>query len=119
MKNFLSAWVLLFSLGLSTVSAAGTAEINGMKIKKLRAVGDYPTTTFDNTLELWFTVPIVWPETVTCNATYRVYVDAKHGHIISAAYMAFATGKLVNFHVDDTLPVRHGSCEITFLDVNG
>ena len=118
MKNFLSAWVLLFGLGLSAVSAAGTAEINGMKIKKLRAVGDYPTATFDNTLELWFTVPIVWPETVACN-DFRVYVDAKHSHIISAAYMAFATGKLVNFHVDDSLPIRAGSCEITFLDVNG
>lgn len=44
-------------------------------------------------------------------------IDKEHHHLISAAYMAFASGKKVNIHVDTDLPIRTGVCEIAFLDV--
>lgn len=96
---------------------AGTAEINGMTINRIRVVGDYPGTTYDNSVELWFTKPIAWPSSVNCVDTTRVYIDAKFSHLVSAAYLALSTGKIVNFYVDDGLTNRNGSCEISFLDV--
>lgn len=102
---------------LSSSLLAGTATINGKVLSKVRVVGDYPGSTYDNSVELWFTTPIVWPSGVNCTNTSRVYIDAKHTHIVSAAYMALASGKTVNFYADDQLPNRNGSCEISFLDV--
>lgn len=96
---------------------AGTVTINGKQLSRVRVVGDYPGSTYDNSVELWFTSPIVWPSAVNCTNTARVYIDAKHTHIVSAAYMALAAGKTVNFYADDQLPNRNGSCEIAFLDV--
>ena len=52
-----------------------------------------------------------------CNETTRVYVDVKHKHIISTAYLAVASKKKVNIHIDDALPIRTGACEISFLDL--
>jgi hypothetical protein len=100
----------------SITAMAGTAVINGKKLSRVRVVGDYPGTTFDNSVELWFTTPIAWPSTVNCTNTARVYIDAKYTHLVSAAYMALAAGKIVNLHVDDQLTNRAGSCEISFLD---
>jgi hypothetical protein len=102
---------------LSNPIFAGTAQINGKLLKQVRVVGDYPGTTYDNSVELWFTTPITWPSNINCTNTARVYVDAKHTHMISAAYMALASGKTVNFFADDQLPSRNGSCEISFIDV--
>lgn len=96
---------------------AGTAYIQNKKISKIRAVGDYPATTYDNSVELWFSTPIEWPTTVNCTNTSRVYIDAKYNHLVSAAYMALAAGKTVSVHVDDQLPNRDGSCEISYLDI--
>lgn len=97
--------------------SAGTVEINGKILSKIRVVGDYPGTTYDNSVELWFTTPITWPAGINCTNTSRVYIDAKHDHLVSAAYMALASGKTVNFFADDQLPNRNGSCEISYLDV--
>ncbi len=88
-----------------------------MQLSKVRAVGDYPGATFDNSVELWFTTPIAWSTSVNCINTSRVYIDAKHTRLVSAAYMPLAAGKIVNFYVDDQLTIRSGSCEISFLDV--
>lgn len=80
-------------------------------------MGDYQGTTYDNTVELWFAAPVVWPSGSNCTATFRVYIDAKNKHVVSAAYLALATGRKVNINVDDTLPNRAGSCEVSYLDI--
>ena len=110
-------------LGLAVIaapifaSAAGASQ-NGFTISKIRAVGDYPGTTFDNTIELWFTAPLnPYPAGTACTSTFRVYVDAKHKHLVSAAYVAMTTGKKVDLFLDDTLPVRDGACEVAYLDI--
>lgn len=109
---------LLFVLSLVSSSiCAGTTGINGKVLGKIRAVGDFPGSTYDNSIELWFTTSITWPTGINCTNTSRVYVDAKHTHLVSAAYMALASGKTVNFLADDQLPNRSGSCEISYLDV--
>jgi hypothetical protein len=104
-------------IAVSNHSAAQSYEINNLTITKLRAVGDYPGATYDNTLEIWFTAPLVFPTGSPCTETFRVYVDKKHQHIVSAAYMALAVGKKVNIYVDPALPIRGASCEISFLDI--
>ncbi len=113
LRSILSAILLV----VTASAVAGTTEIRGMKISKVRVVGDYPGTTYDNSVELWFTDSIEWPSTVNCTNTSRVYIDAKHNHLVSAAYMALTAGKTVNFFVDDKLTNRNGSCEISYLDV--
>lgn len=90
---------------------------NELTITRVRAVGDYASTTYDNTVEIWFAGTLVYPSGSKCTASYAVVVDAKHKHIIAAAYFAFASGRKVNINVDDTLPNRTGMCEISFLDV--
>jgi len=109
--------LLTLLLFFSSSVLAGTTSITGKILSKVRAVGDYPGATYDNSVELWFTTPIVWPSNVSCTNTYRVYIDAKYTHLVSAAYMALASGKTINFHVDDQLPNRSGSCEISYIDV--
>jgi hypothetical protein len=106
----------LLILVSSSVSAQ-SYEINNLTITKLRAVGDYPGTTYDDSLEIWFSAPLVFPAGSPCTETFRVYVDKKNQHVVSAAYMAFASGKKVNIYVDPTLPIRGASCEISFIDV--
>ena len=108
--RFSRALAKLF-LGLSLLSApffasAAGASQNGFTISKIRTVGDYPGTTFDNTIELWFTSALnPYPSGSACTSTFRVYIDAKHKHLISAAYVAMTTGKKVDIFLDDTLPV--------------
>lgn len=115
--KYASKIFLLLLIVFSVSAQAGTAEIKGKKLSKIRVVGDYPGTTYDDSIELWFTTPIVWPSTVNCTNTSRVYISAEKQHLVSAAYMALAAGKTVNFFVDDQLTNRSGSCEISFLDV--
>lgn len=107
----------LLLLCVSSTVFAQSVHISGKKISQIRAVGDYPGTTYDNSLELWFTSAITWPAGINCTNTARVYIDVKHTHLISAAYMALAAGKTVNFYADDQLTNRNGSCEISYLDV--
>ncbi|WP_072680853.1 hypothetical protein [Arcobacter sp. LA11] len=112
-KYILIMLLVFFSGSLFSASTI----ISNMEINKIRVVGDYSGTTFDNSIELWFTKPIVWPENINCTTTFRVYIDAKHNHLVSAAYMAFTSGKRITFYVDDQLPIRSGSCEVSYLDV--
>jgi hypothetical protein len=90
---------------------------NNLTISKIRAVGDYAGTTYDGTLEIWFSAPLVWPSQFPCSATHNVIINKNNPHLVSAAYMAFAAGKKVNVHVDTDLPIRGGQCEISFIDV--
>lgn len=112
-QKFLIILLCCFSVNV----LAADIGIDNLKISKIRAVGDYSGTTFDNSIEIWFTTPLVFSAQSPCTVTGRVYVDKKHEHIISAAYMAFAAGKTVNINVDTNLTIRNGSCEISFLDV--
>ncbi len=114
-KNRWLSIVLLLSL-ISNTFALENDQSN-LTISRVRAVGDYAGDTYDGTIELWFSTSLVWPSQFPCTSTYNVTIDKKHQHLISAAYMAFAAGKKVNIHVDTNLPIRGGSCEISFIDV--
>ena len=60
----LSATFILMVVSLA--STAGTDYVTGMTIQQIRAVGNYNVgTTYDNTIELWFTSPIVWNKTLS------------------------------------------------------
>lgn len=108
--------VIIFS---SAFSNAATQKIDSLTIKMIRSVGEYHSgDTFDDTVELWFTTSLAWTADVGCTANFRVYIDASKTHMISAAYMAFAAGKKVNINADDTLPVRSGACELSYIDVS-
>jgi len=108
---------IVLSIAVPNKSLAQSYEINNLTITKLRAVGDYPGTIYDNSLEIWFSAPLVFPSGSPCTETFRVYVDKKHQHLVSAAYMAFASSKKVNIYVDPALPIRGAACEISFIDV--
>jgi len=110
------AGILILSLTSACVNAENF-QLNNLSIKKIRSVGDYSGATFDNTIELWFTQPLVWPSSSSCTDTNRVYIDSKHSHLISAAYTAFASGRKVNINADDSLTKRGGACELSFLDL--
>lgn len=104
-------------LSSTTIATAAEFGLNNLTIKKIRAVGNYSNPIYANTVELWFTTPLTYPNGMKCNEPTRVYVDVKHKHIISTAYLAVATKKKVNIHIDDALPIRSSSCEISFLDL--
>jgi len=98
--------------------SASNEKINGLTIKFIRAVGDYSAgNTYDNTIELHFTTGLIWPTDSSCKVTYRVMIDAKNTHLISAAYMAYTSGMKVNINADDSLPIRGGACELSYLDI--
>lgn len=108
-------WLLILSFNVLSADF----YYGDLSIKKIRAVGDYKTgSVFDNTIELWFVSPVTWPSNSGCTSTSRVYINAANQHMVSAAYMAFASGKTVNVNVDNTLPNRGGSCEVSYIDVN-
>lgn len=109
--------VICICLSSVTLTTAAEFDLNNLTIKKIRAVGSYSNSIYANTVELWFTIPLTYPNGMRCNETTRVYIDIKHKHIISTAYLAVATGKKVNIHIDDALPIRTGACEISFLDL--
>jgi len=112
--------VVLVGCTLFSVRCAQSAEIMlpGLKIQSIRAVGQYnPSQQFNDTLEMWFTTPLVFPAGSNCIETRRVIISAKNYHLVAAAYLAFTKGRTVNVAVDDTLPIRAGSCEVTYMDV--
>lgn len=111
------AVALLFAGG---VAKATDYSQTGLTLVKIRAVGDYQGTAFDNTIELWFSAPPSWPAGSACSSATapRVYVDTKNKHLVAAAYLALATGKKIDINVDDTLPIRAGACEVSFLDIS-
>lgn len=97
---------------------ASDIYIGDLTISKIRAVGEYYSPTFSNTIEIWFSSPLIFPTGTRCTPNnYRVHVDIKHKHIITSAYLAFATGKKININIDDQLPIRGGGCELSYLDI--
>lgn len=118
-KNKLANALLLTALGLiSSYASAADRSQTGLTISNLRFVGDYQGGTFDNIVELWFTTNLVWAPGSNCTSGTRVMIDAtKNKHLIAAVLMAHATGRKVNINVDDTLPIRDGACEVSFIDV--
>lgn len=109
--------IFLSLMACAITANAGQATVSGATIQKIRAVGEFAAPAYSNTLEISFVTPLVFALAVKCVVTTRVYVDAKNKHVISAAYLAMALGKKVNVNVDDSLPMRDGACEISFLDV--
>ena len=118
-KNKLAKALLLAALSVASSFASATdREQKGLTLSNLRFVGDYQGSTFDNIVELWFTTNLVWAPGSNCTSGFRVMVDAtKNKHLIAALLMAHATGRKININVDDTLPIRDGACEVTFVDV--
>ncbi len=108
--------VIAFIVTASDSYAARCKE-DDISISMVRAVGDYPSSTAHaSTVEIW-TGNRPWCNLVACTSKNRAVVDSKHAHVISAAYMAFASGKKVNITIDDALTTRNGICEITHIDV--
>jgi len=107
----------IFFLSLLLKNAQAQEVVN-LKIVKIRVIGNYANQNLANTLELWFSSPINWAQGSKCTDSRRVYVDAKHKHIVSAAYLAIASKKQVNIYADPNLPIRNGVCEISYLDIN-
>lgn len=104
-------------LALSSANAGGEMQFNNMKINSIRAVGQYADPTYANTLELWFSTTVPDPAGTPCTTNYRVFIDAKNYHIVAAAQLAMAKGRLVNVALDPALPIRGGACEVVYLDV--
>ncbi|SHG47411.1 hypothetical protein [Massilia sp. CF038] len=104
---------------MTNLVCANAAEVNfyGLALSKVRAVGDYTGTTFDNTLELYFTTPLVWPAGSPCVSTDRVFINANNMHLVAAAYLALSKGRKVDINIDPTLPIRYGACEISYIDL--
>lgn len=115
MKRIILGILLL----LPVITQAENYKLTELTLSKIRAVGNYEGSEFDNTVELWFTTSLSWPSGSGCTSTFRVYVDSTNSHIISAAYMAFASGKKVSINVDNTLPIRAGACEVSYFDIEG
>lgn len=107
----------LFALMLSSGAFALDSMLRDITITQLRAVGDYNGTTFDDTLEIHFNQPVSFESGSRCTATHRVFIDARNRHLVAMAYLAFSSGKRVHINVDDTLPIRAGACQVSFLDV--
>jgi hypothetical protein len=116
--NVLKYLVILVAFLMSNYAGAANIEQYGLSIQKIRSVGDYQGQIFDGTIELWFTTPLNWPSGSACTTTFRVFIDAKHKQLISAALLALVTGRKVDINVDDSLPIRSGSCEVSFLDIS-
>lgn len=110
------SWLLLL-LGVATGAVAAEYRLNGVEIARIRVVGDYPHDEYDQTIELWFKTPLNWPAGSACPNTQLVYVDARHQHMISAAYMAFASSSTLDIVAETTLPIRNGACELSYFDV--
>jgi hypothetical protein len=50
-------------------------------------------------------------------ALSAVFHNASHRHPVAGAQMALALGPPVSIVADASLPIRGGSCEITYFDV--
>lgn len=102
---------------LSLPATAADFQNADLTISKIRAVGDYSGATFDNTIEVWFSTPLLWPAGSRCTEASRVYIDTKNVGLFTAAYFAFGKSRKVSINVDDSLPIRMGACEVSYLDV--
>lgn len=116
-NNKFAAFLLIAMLGLAANALATAFDLPPLNIQFVRAVGQYQEPQFNNTIELWFTTPLPLPAGSPCVDARRVYIDSKNYHLVAAAYMAFSKGRSVHIALDDTLPIRAGACEVTYLDV--
>lgn len=110
------ALILALATGLAPAYAQ-QHEQGGLTLTKVRAVGDYRGTTYDDVVELWFAAPLVFPNGSLCQVTSRVFVNASKMHLVAAAYLAISKGRKVLIHTDEALPIRDGACEVSYLDV--
>ena len=101
----------------SSSTALAETQFDKLSISTIRAVGQYSDPAFANTLEVWFTVPLAVPAGSPCTDTRRVYIDAKHYHLVAMAQMAFMKGRQVNVALDTRLPIRGGACEVVYIDM--
>ena len=99
----------LLLIAQTGLSHAVPHQFSGIAIGKLRALGDYQGATYDNTLEIHPVVPLNVPPTLLCTSQERLFIDARHMHLIVAAQLALATGRTINVGVDDSLPLRDGA----------
>lgn len=114
------AQVALTLVGLSiSIQPASATNVQyfGLTIAKIRAVGDYQGTTFDNTLEVWPSTPLA--ASSNCTSSFRFYIDSKNKHLLATIYLALATGKKIDVNLDDTLPIRDNACEASYIDLSG
>lgn len=111
--------MVLLTMLVSFFANATGQQIDNLTITKIRSVGNFHVgSIYDDSIELWFSTSLVWAESMNCTVGYRVYIDASKTHMVSAAFLAYASGKTVNVYADDTLPLRSGSCEISYIDIN-
>ena len=110
-------WLSVFLITTACPAYAIDTYVVNIAITRIRTVGDYQGTTFDNTFEIWFDGPVTYATGSKCTSTYRFIVDAKNKHIYASALTALLTGRKVSVNVDDTLPIRDGACEVSFLDI--
>ena len=115
---FRIGFAALLILGLGAPARATDYTLNDLTLVRIRAVGDYQSgDTFDNTVELWFSESIAGRAGPSCTDGRRVFIHARHYQMVTAAYTALLKGKKVSVNIDDTLPIRYGACEISFLDI--
>lgn len=104
---------------LAMPSHAAEIQRYSLTISKIRAVGNYQGAMHHNSVELWFTTSLSLPGGLRCSDSARAVIDGNNTHMIAAAYQALASKSRVSINLDDTLPVRGGACEISFLDIGG
>jgi hypothetical protein len=119
MRKYLGRTVLAFTLALMAQMPAHseTFQIDGLKLKSIRYVGQYAAPEFRDTIELWFTTPLTFPSGSNCTSTFRVFINATHRHLVAGAQVALAMNRTINIAVDNTLPIRDSACEVVYLDV--
>ncbi|KZN68810.1 hypothetical protein N478_14195 [Pseudoalteromonas luteoviolacea S4060-1] len=98
---------------------SATCEETNVKITSIRAVSEqFPQAPHKNTVELHHEMRDYCSLDACSTANrYRVAIDGADNHIISAAYMAFASGKPVNIFVDTNLGTRSGICVVSYLTI--
>jgi hypothetical protein len=107
-----------FFLTISMNADAAGGSQTGLLIKKIRVVGDFQGEMYDNSIELWVSPSLSLPSHLKCTSPTIVYIDAKNKHLIAAAYLAFSMSKKIDVYVDDVLPIRGMSCEVSYLDIS-
>lgn len=92
-------------------------QVNGLTIRLIRVVGEYEEPTYRNTIELYFTEQLTFPNGAPCTDSNRIYINANNYHLVAAAYSAFYKSRRINISFNDMLPQRNGACEASFIDL--
>lgn len=110
-----ACFFVIFAFWVQPVRASNV-QYSGLQIAKVRAVGDYQGVAFDNTLEVWPVTLLV--AGANCTSLNRFYIDAKNKHLISIVYLALSMGRKIDVNLDDSLPIRDGACEASYVDLS-